>query len=74
MDHPVAIDVNGSAVGWTLILEIEHLFPDAIAVLVRWFIEWFFLEDASLHFIEQLFFGHGFGEVFELLKVELSLG
>ena len=65
--------MDGCAVGVALVLEVEHLLPDAVAVFLGSLIDAFLLEDAPLHLVEQLFLGHGFGQVFELVEVALPL-
>ena len=64
--------MDACAVGHALVLEVEHFFPDAIAVVAKGFVEAFLLEDASLHFVEHFLFWHAFSLVLELVEVLLS--
>ena len=73
VDHPVTVEVYGGAVRHAFVLEVEHFFPYAVAIVAKGLVEAFFLENTSLHFVEHLFFGHGFGLVLELVKVLFSL-
>ena len=72
-DHPIAVEVDGRAVGVALALEVEHLLPDAVAVLLGGLVEALLLEDAPLHLVKELLLGHGLGQVFELVEVGFPL-
>lgn len=65
--------MDGRTVGVALVLEVEHLFPDAVAIFLRGLVEALLLEDAPLHLVEELLFRHGLGQVLELTEVGLPL-
>ena len=72
-DHPIAVEVDGRAVGVALALEVEHLLPDAVAVLLGGLVETLLLEDTPLHLVKKLLLGHGLSQVLELIEVGLPL-
>ncbi len=65
--------MHGCAVRNAFILEIKHLLPYAITVLGFAFIQRFFLEDASLHLVEEFLFGERTSQLTVVLIVDLAL-
>ena len=72
-DYKTTVDVYAGAVGHALVLEVEHLLPDAITVFGLGLIKGFLLEDAALHLVEELLLGKRAGEVAVVLVILLSL-
>ena len=55
-------------------IKTEHLFPNTVAVKIRWFVQSFFLEYASLEFAKKLLEGKGLWLLFGNLVGMFSLG
>jgi hypothetical protein len=66
-DQPEPVDVDATAVGSALVLEVKHLFPNSVAILLDGLINAFLFEDAPLHLVKEFFFGEGPGLSSELL-------
>lgn len=65
--------MDAAAVRSAPVLEIEHLLPYPVSVLFNWLVQTLLLEDAPLHFVEQLLFGESPSLSPELLVALLPL-